>query len=67
MYSSIKWQSSTLQNCSYFCTNLIPPPHLQIGKCFQKDVAELLSLEENDLDYLTFSKAPRDLSCKAIG
>ena len=24
MYSSIKWQSSTMQNQIYFCTNLIP-------------------------------------------
>ena len=23
MYSNIKWQSSTMQNCNYFCTNLI--------------------------------------------
>ena len=23
MYSNIKWQSSTVQNCNYFCTNLV--------------------------------------------
>ena len=30
MYSDIKWWSSAVQNCSYFCTNLIEPDMEQL-------------------------------------
>ena len=51
MYSNIKWQSSTVQNCNYFCTNLIvPTSNATSGSCAVKK-----------LPLIIFSKCPGDM------
>ena len=51
MYSNIKRQSSTMQNCNYFCTNLIvPASNATSGSCAVKK-----------LPLIIFSKCPGDM------
>ena len=33
MYCNINWQSSAIQNCSYFCTNLVSHSAVITFKC----------------------------------
>ena len=67
MYFNIKWQSSTMQNHNYFCTNLI----LYLTRCFIENIHKniqltLLSTGRTLKIYITFSCYYKNITRKSI-